>query len=31
APEARSDTGEDSTWEYQELEGLKGLFKRQKQ
>ncbi|XP_050789814.1 uncharacterized protein LOC127040090 [Gopherus flavomarginatus] len=31
APEAQSDTGEDSTWEYQELEGLKGLFKRQKQ
>ncbi|XP_050779323.1 uncharacterized protein LOC127034483 [Gopherus flavomarginatus] len=31
APEARRDTGEDSTWEYQGLEGLKGLFKRQKQ
>ncbi|XP_030394331.1 protein NYNRIN-like [Gopherus evgoodei] len=30
APEARRDTGEDSTWEYQGLEGLKGLFKRQK-
>ncbi|XP_039348172.1 uncharacterized protein LOC120373593 [Mauremys reevesii] len=31
APDARGDTGEDSNWEYQGLEGLKGLFKRRKQ
>ncbi|KAG6939369.1 hypothetical protein G0U57_001468, partial [Chelydra serpentina] len=28
APDARGGTGEDSTWEYQQLDGLKGLFRK---
>ncbi|XP_044860997.1 uncharacterized protein LOC123363738 [Mauremys mutica] len=30
APEARGGTGEDTVWEYQGLDGLKGLFKRKR-
>ncbi|XP_044840050.1 uncharacterized protein LOC123346638 [Mauremys mutica] len=30
APEARGGTGEDTVWEYQGLDGLKGLFKKKR-